>query len=195
MKIIGITGNTGAGKSTATALLREAGAFIIDADKIGHEIILKGNTAYNEIVKVFGTDILNAQGDIDRKKLGYIVFADKEQLKKLSAITHPRITRHIMETIETVRNKRRIIVIDAPLLFQAGLDDICDLIYLITASPDIRAKRIAVRDNLTMDDAKKRIEIQENIIDLLNKNQLAKTIIINNNSYINVLKQLIFEGL
>lgn len=123
MQVIGLTGGIASGKSTVSKLLKKMGAVVIDADIVSREIMVKGTEAYNKIVEYFGREILKEDGEIDRKKLGNIVFADRRKLKKLNEITHPIIIERIKEKIEEERkkNQQKAIVLDAALLIEMKL--------------------------------------------------------------------------
>lgn len=163
MKIIGLTGNSGTGKSTVSKIFSENGGFIIDADKIAHENMQPGGLSYNEIIETFGTAILSDNKEIDRKKLGEIVFTDKEELAKLNEISLKYILKKISDTIDYVTKNpddTKFIVVDAPLLIETGLNYIVNEVWVICADYDIRVSRIMQRDNVTSDYAKKRLENQ-----------------------------------
>jgi len=162
MKIIGVTGNTGSGKSTVSAYFEKQGGFIIDADKIGHEVIRKGTPAYSEIIDTLGTEFLDGNGEIVRKKLGDAVFSEFEKLRLLTYITHKYIIRECDAIIERVKRERShpFTVIDAPLLFEAGMDGICDKIIIVTADEETRLGRIMARDGITREQAEDRVNSQ-----------------------------------
>ena len=161
MKVIGLTGGTGSGKSVVASVFMEKNAYIIDADQIGHDIILKGKPAYNEIVNYFGRKILDNDNNINRKKLGEIVFSNSEKLKYLNKCTHDYIKQEIINQIDIAKKGSYIaIIIDAALLYEANLTDICDEVIVVTAKEDIRIKRIISRDGITEELAKKRISSQ-----------------------------------
>lgn len=164
MKIIGLTGGTGSGKGFVAERLRKRNAYVMDADVIAHEIIEKGKPAYNEIVKYFGDEILDEDGQIIRRKLGDIVFSDSEKLAFLNLCTHKYINMEIMRVIKEISpqtDKYTAIVIDAPLLAEAGLADICDDIWVVYADSEVRIKRIMERDSITEEQARKRIASQK----------------------------------
>ena len=163
MKVIGLTGGTGSGKSVVSKSLAEAGAVIVDADKIAHEIILKGEPAYLEIVEYYGTDILDAEGNIIRKKLGEIVFNDKEKLAFLNQCTHKYITAEVKRQIAAAKEEgtATAIIVDAPLLLEAKLETVCDLVWVVYADPEVRAQRVMDRDGITYELAKARISNQK----------------------------------
>ena len=164
MKIIGLTGGTGSGKGFVSERLKKRNAYVMDADKIAHEIIEKDKPAYKEIVDYFGRSILDESGCIIRRKLGDIVFSDSEKLAFLNKCTHKYINMEIMRIIDEVRpqtDKYTAIVIDAPLLAEAGLTDICDDIWVVYADSEVRVKRIMERDSITEEQARNRIASQK----------------------------------
>ncbi|TZE82333.1 dephospho-CoA kinase [Calorimonas adulescens] len=162
MKVIGLTGGIASGKSTVSNILREMGAYVIDADEISREIIKKGSEAWKEIIDYYGNDILLPDGEIDRKKLGNIVFADKEKLDKLNAITHPRIIQRIKEIIdaEKEKGKERAVILDAAILIEMGLQNMVDEVWVVSIDKDKQIKRLIERDKLSYEDAMNRIRMQ-----------------------------------
>jgi len=163
MKVIGLTGGTGSGKSVVSKSLLAAGAVIVDADRIAHEIILKGEPAYHEIIEYYGTGILDAEGNIIRKKLGEIVFNDKEKLAFLNQCTHKYITAEVKRQIAEAKEigTAAAIVVDAPLLLEAKLETVCDLVWVVYADPEVRAQRVMTRDGISYELAKARIANQK----------------------------------
>ncbi|MDD3766810.1 MAG: dephospho-CoA kinase [Eubacteriales bacterium] len=156
--VIGVTGGSGSGKSFFCKEAKKLGFHIIDADGIGHKVLLRGNPAYDEVVGFFGKEILSENGEINRKRLGEIVFSSKDKLQKLNSITHFRISEKIDEIIQ--ENKDKNILIDAALLFESGMDAKCDKVIAILAPKDVRIKRIMERDGLIYEKALKRINSQ-----------------------------------
>ena len=161
MKVIGLTGGTGSGKSVVSKSLAAAGAVVIDADKIAHEIILKGKPAYAEIVNFYGTEILDAEGNITRKKLGEIVFHDAQKLAFLNQCTHKYICAEVDRQIAAAKQTNAKIILDAPLLLEAGLESRCDAVWVVYADPQVRARRIMERDGISDALAKARIANQK----------------------------------
>lgn len=162
--IVAITGGTGSGKSYISSIMEELGSFIIDADEIAHEIILKGYDAYEEIIDIFGVGILDEFGEINRKELGKIVFNDKEKLKLLNECTHKHIERIIIEQAQRVQNEDEegTIVIDVPILDEnSPIYKICERIIVISAPLGDRINRIVKRDNISDEDALARINSQK----------------------------------
>lgn len=154
--IIGLTGGSGSGKSTVAEILKQNQMFIIDCDKIAHDIILKGNDAYNELVEIFGENILDSSEQIIRRKLGDVVFKDKAKLNLLNQCTH----KHIIKKVNELINLNRVSVIDAPLLIETNLHTISDRVLAVYADMDIRIQRIIKRDNITFEQANKRLQNQ-----------------------------------
>ena len=159
--IIGLTGQTGAGKSTVSQILRDQGAAIVDADQVARQGVGCGSGCLAEIALEFGIGVLQADGTLNRRKLGDIVFHDKQKLRRLNQITFPYITREIQETID--RHKRegtQWIILDAPTLFESGSNKMCDKVISVIASPELRRNRIMIRDNITEEQADSRIASQ-----------------------------------
>lgn len=156
--IVGITGGSGTGKSTACRFFEERGWLIIDADSVAREVCFRGEKCLEEIKAEFGDNIIDENGNLKRKELGEIVFADKSRLNKLNSITH----KYIVEKIkQRVKNNDKNIVIDAPLLLETGLDSICDKTLCVLSDEDIRIKRICKRDLISAETAKNRIASQK----------------------------------
>lgn len=191
MKIIGLTGNSGSGKSAVADILRESGGYIIDCDMIAHNNMSQNGVAYNDIVSEFGKDILDEGGEINRKKLGEIVFNDKEKLRLLNSITHKYITYEVNRKIQEIKNKHgeyKCIVIDAPLLIEAGLECLADEIWVVSAGINKKIDRIMVRDGITRDMAIARLKNQRSDEELI---KWADVIIYNNGDDIYELREMV----
>ena len=159
--IIGLTGNTGCGKSSVADILREEyGAFIIDADKIAHEVLLKSGQAYDEVVAEFGVCIQNDDGEIDRRKLGVLIFGNDKLRRRLTEITHKYIVKEMLMQLEQAREIYPHVVMDAPLLIEAGLHKASDAVWLVYAPTEVRLGRVISRDGITDTEAQKRIASQ-----------------------------------
>lgn len=160
--IIGLTGQTGAGKSTVSNLfVREPGVVCIDADKVAREVVSTGTACLTDLVLEFSISILNADGTLNRKKLASIVFGDKEKLRRLNEITFPYIVAEIKNQIAQRRKEgKSTILLDAPTLFESRTDKLCDKIVVVIADPQLRLKRIMQRDDLTREEAEARIDSQ-----------------------------------
>lgn len=157
MRVIGVTGGTGGGKTTATKIMESMGAYVVDADMVARSIVASGRPALSEISSEW--DVVR-DGVLDRKALAKIVFTDEEQLHKLNAITHKYVIEEIKSQLANC--KKEIFVIDAIALFESGLADICDVTVAVIADCDTRCKRIMARDGLTRREAMMRINAQKN---------------------------------
>lgn len=158
---IGITGGIGSGKSTVAKILAEHGARIILADEIAKEIVEPGMPAYNGIVAHFGTEILDVFGRIDRKKLGDIVFNDKNELQFLNHTTHGFVAERINEILESYRREHvNLAVVEAIVPIEHGFLDNVNTVWVVLASEATRIKRIMKRNKLTFDEAQQRIQAQ-----------------------------------
>jgi dephospho-CoA kinase len=161
MFVIGLTGGIGTGKSTVAKVLEAQGAPILNADLVGHEVYLPGRPAFHEIVETFGRDVVEADGTIDRKKLGAIVFSDPKELAKLNNITHSRMKGMMREKlVELERGGHAIAVLEAALLLEARWDDLADEIWVTVAEPEIAAQRVAERSGLDREQVMERIRSQ-----------------------------------
>lgn len=134
MLVIGITGNLGTGKTTVSQMLVELGAVVINADELGHDLLQPDDQTYKEIVDAFGRSILISNNEIDRKKLGQLVFDNPEALEKLNRIMHPRIYEIVRQEIEEYRQSgTRVVVLEAALLIEAGWKPLVDQLWVTTA--------------------------------------------------------------
>ena len=160
-RVIGLTGQSGAGKTTVSRVFSQNGFAVIDADIISRDVTQKGQPCLTELSEAFGSDIINSDGALNRKRLGSIVFSDREKLRQLNGIIYPYIIYRIISRIDELSEEgRELILLDAPTLFEANADDLCDLIISVTADESIRMSRIIARDNITPEAAKKRFESQ-----------------------------------
>lgn len=183
---VGITGGIACGKSTVSEMLEEFGAISINIDAIGHKLLEKGHSEYNQIVEVFGEDILDEYGEINRDKLGKIVFSCKKKRKKLNAIMHPSMIEIALKQARTLveSNPNAIVVLDTPLLIEANLHKSVDLVVVVICNQSIQIKRIINRSKkkgrkLSVDDALARIKSQ---MPLEKKVEYADFVIENNGS-------------
>jgi dephospho-CoA kinase len=159
--VIGLTGGIASGKSTVSAKLKELGAVVIDADLLARDVVRKGEMAYNRIVQCFGADILLPNGEINRKKLGSIVFSDKEKLALLNSITHPEIINRIKKRIRELKAEGiKVIVLDAAILIEMGLHKYVDSVWVVTVDRDTQIKRLIERDRFDYREAENRINSQ-----------------------------------
>lgn len=163
MKVIGVTGGIGSGKSTVSRILKDLGAKIVDADKIARKILVKGGKPLEDVVNYFGKEILDSDGELNRKKLADIVFNKSEKLTVLNKITHGYIAEEIIKAVSSYKadNAADIIVIDAPIPIEHGFIDQSDEIWVVTANREVRISRIMERNGLSREDAEKRIDSQQ----------------------------------
>ena len=155
--LVGIGGNMGSGKSTVASELKRYGAKIIDADEMGWSLLAKGTDEYRQLVKTFGRGILTKTGNIDRRALGKLAFANKASLAKLNAITHPALLDRVRKEID--RNRKGLVVVDAALLFPWGLDKEVDVAILVTAADRLKIKRL-VDAGMNEEDLVARLKLQ-----------------------------------
>lgn len=163
MKIIGLTGLTGAGKSTVAQKLMAYGCYHIDADKVAREVINNNENVKNKLKERFGADVINADGTTNRPLLASRAFADTDSTNALNEITHPAVIEEIKSIIKDMEEVGyRGIIIDAIALFESGLDSLCDFNVTVVAPKEIRLERIMKRDNITEEKALERINAQKN---------------------------------
>jgi len=190
MRIIGLTGNIASGKSKISEYLKTKGFKIIDADLIG-KTILEDEFIKNRSVRVFGTEIMNKDGSIDRKKLGTIGFSSKENLEKLNRITLPLLSKKIKKRInEYKRKKTKLIVLDAAILIEAKWNKIVDEVWVVYTNPEVQLDRLIKRENYSIEEAKNRIDAQ---MDIDEKLKYADVIINNSFDWENTKQQVDVE--
>ncbi len=160
MKIIGLTGGIGSGKSTAAGFLADLGAVVMDLDKTGHEV-LKQKEIRDRLVGEFGGDILDTNGEIDRSRLGKKVFSDKDALSKLNAIVHPAIDKVVEEKIGKLRRRgEKMVVLEAAAMLEAGRDWQVDEVWVTATPEDVVLQRLSTRQDYSEEDVKARIRFQ-----------------------------------
>lgn len=159
--VVGLTGQTGAGKSTVSQIFSENGFAVINADIVAREVMEKDSPCLAEVAESFGSEVIDDSGNLDRKKLAAIVFTDKSKLEMLNSVTYPFITKEILNKINTFSGMgNSFILLDAPTLFESGADKFCDIIISVIADAEIREQRIISRDNLTREQAHNRMNSQ-----------------------------------
>lgn len=190
MITIGLTGGIGSGKTTVTNMLAELGAIIIDADIIAREVVAPGQPALKEIVQVFGADILHADGTLNRKKLGQVVFNNSAMLIQLNNIMHPQIKLLVQQQIQHYQHHypEKKLVLVAPLLIEVGLQQMVDSVWVVHLEQGEQLKRVMLRDKLGASQALKRINSQLSATARL---QHADEIIDNSNSIENTHHQVL----
>lgn len=181
--VIGLTGGISTGKSTVTNIIIEYGFKVIDADKIAREVVEIGKPAYEDIVRVFGEEILDKNLNIDRKKLGSIIFNNKEYRIKLNAIVHPRVFQTMREKLKDYSIDNAVVFLDIPLLIEEmetinSYGITFDEIWVVYTKEKIQIERLMDRDNISYQDAYKKIKSQ---MPIEQKIEYANRIIDNNN--------------
>ncbi len=184
--VIGLTGNIATGKSVVRKMLEHLGAYGIDADALAHRAIAKGAPGYQPVVDIFGKWILDAQGEIDRAKLGRLVFQDPEALKQLEAVVHPLVEQAIDLMIQ--RARQPVVVIEAIKLLEGKFANACDSIWVTTAPPEIQQRRLTEKRGMHAEDALQRIRAQS---PQEQKIAAAQVVIQNSGSFEETWKQVV----
>ena len=159
---IGLTGGIGTGKSTASKILKELGAFIFDADKEAKKILLSNETIKSELISEFGTDIMTVDGNVDNNKLARVAFQDQDHQLTLNTIVHPYVFKEIDKNFdkELDGSKHDIFVVDAALIYESGADTHMDYVIVITALIKTRMERALARETLNREEILKRMDLQ-----------------------------------
>lgn len=175
--IIGLTGGIACGKSTVADYLQKQGLFVIDADAISHEVTAPGGEALSPIAEAFGSSVFTQEGQLNRRALGELVFSDVGLRRLLEGIIHPLVQRRTVQAIrEAGRQGESIVVLNVPLLFETGMDALCDECWVVSLDRETQVKRLMARDALTASEAEKRIESQMSQDDKLRRaNVVIKT--------------------
>lgn len=186
---IGLTGGIASGKSTIASLLVERGALLVDADQVAREVVLPGEPALEAIASTFGQAVLEADGSLNRKALGEIVFRDKDSLAKLEAITHPAIRSRMQEKIHTYAEQypERLIVADIPLLYETQQEHLYDGIMVVYVPAELQKVRLMERNHVSEEEAVRRVSLQ---MDIEQKRRNADWVIDNSGSIAETKRQL-----
>ena len=162
--VIGLTGGIAAGKSTVSERLGALGAHVIDADRVGHRVLMReGGEAYEGVVSAFGAEILDEAQEIVRPRLGRLVFGDPARLAELNRLSHPPMHERMRREIEDVRARPSpppFIVLDAAVLFEAGWNALCDEVWTVSTGPERALERLVARNRLSPEAARARIDAQ-----------------------------------
>lgn len=182
MIVAGLTGGIATGKSTVAAIFEEAGARLIDADRIAHAAVRKDSTSYRDIVAHFGTDILLRDGEIDRKRLATIIFSHPAEQRALEHILHPLVKKEIDRRMSRIRQQapESLVIVDIPLLFEADMQRGLDEVIVVYVPERLQLERLMARDGLTEPEALARIRAQ---IPIESKKALATRVIDNSGSF------------
>ncbi|MBO1625348.1 dephospho-CoA kinase [Bacillus cereus] len=186
--VIGLTGGIASGKSTVSQMFRELNIPVIDADIIAREVVEQGKEAYKEIVEVFGEEILQANGELDRQKLGSIVFHNEEKRLHLNKIVHPAVRKEMNAQKDMyIKEGVQAVVLDIPLLFESKLTSLVDQILVVAVSPSTQLERLMKRNGFIEEEAKARIHSQ---MSLAEKVTLANKVIYNDGTIAETKAQL-----
>ena len=184
---IGVTGGIACGKSLVGTYLEEHGVAVCDADDIAHEVILNGHPAYDPVVELFGTEILDSTGEIDRQLLGEIVFADPAKLERLSAEIHPLVRIEWTEWLQTQVDKGQTgAAVIIPLLYEVGLSEGWDAVICVASQPVVQVERLIER-GLAEEDARRRLGVQMSTDEKMRR---ADYVIVNNSTKASVREQV-----
>jgi dephospho-CoA kinase len=156
--VIGLMGNMGSGKSTVLGMLGRLGARIIDADALAHQVMARGTTVWQEIVDSFGDEILDGEGEVDRHKLGSIVFHDRGALRRLEEIVHPAVDERFLDIVES--SEEPVIAVEAVKLIESGIHRELSSLWLVTCPAEERLRRLVESRGLDPEEVRKRLEAQ-----------------------------------
>jgi dephospho-CoA kinase len=161
VRLIGLTGGIGSGKSSVAAMLADRGAHVIDADRVGHEVYRPGTDGFTRVVEAFGREIVGPDGTIDRRRLGAVVFADPEALARLNAIVHPLIREELGRRVADAlaADPDRVVVVEAAILMEAGWH-FFERVWVVVVDPETAIDRVVASRGLSRDDVARRIDAQ-----------------------------------
>lgn len=188
MLVVGLTGGIASGKTTVSAIFADAGATIIDADRLSRQAVEKGRPAYQRIVRQFGKQVLRPDGELDRKMLGHIIFRNPTQKKLLNSIVHPPVRRATDRQLAQIaaRNPNALVVLDVPLLFETRMHADLDEVIVVYVPEQIQLQRLMARDHIPRVEAQARIRSQ---MPLEEKKALATIVIDNSGSRADTRRQ------
>lgn len=159
---MGLTGGIACGKSTVADMLTARGAILVDADRLAREVVEPGSPALAEICRIFGADMLQPDGSLNRKRLGEIVFGDEEKRKALEGLLHPPIRKLMKERMEEAERlyPDKPVVVDVPLLYESEMEGLFDEVMVVYVPQEVQVKRLMLRDGITEEQAQKRLDAQ-----------------------------------
>jgi dephospho-CoA kinase len=160
MRVLGLTGGIGSGKTMVGEMFAQLGAEIIDADQLARDVVEPGQPALGEIVERFGPDVVQADGRLDRAKLGGIVFADASARAALNAITHPRIRERMQAAVSERKDRSGVLILVIPLLYESARTALVDKVIVVWVDPQTQFRRLVERGGLTDEQAQQRIAAQ-----------------------------------
>lgn len=170
MRLVGLTGGIGSGKSQVSAILARVGAPVIDADRLAREVERRGEPAWRQIIRLFGWPVLAWDGELDRRKLGRIIFEDSGWRERLNAVVHPAVHRLMRSLVDEYEAQgETVVVLDVPLLIEVGLDRWVDEVWVVYATPEQQVARVCRRDNIGAAEASRRVAAQMALTDKLKR--------------------------
>ncbi|MFC5590371.1 dephospho-CoA kinase [Sporosarcina soli] len=186
--IIGLTGSIASGKSTVSAMLKRKGFPIVDADEIARQVVEPGSPVLTEISQAFGQGVLQADGSLNREKLGELIFNDKEKRLQLNGIIHPAIRKEMLrQKEEWLARGARTVIMDIPLLFESKLQSLVDKIIVVSVTPEVQKERLIARNVLSEEEADARIQSQ---MPVKEKEKEADAVLYNNHAVEQTEEQL-----
>jgi dephospho-CoA kinase len=187
MRVLGLTGGIGSGKSLVDAIFRELGADVIDADALAREVVEPGQPALAEIVASFGSDMLLPDGRLNRARLAEVIFGDAAARQRLNVITHPRIRRRMSEEVAARSRRSGVLILDIPLLYENGRGADVEKVIVVWVDQPTQRQRLMERDGLTQEQARQRIDAQ---MPLEEKRRRADHVIDNSGSPVSTRRQV-----
>ena len=190
MTVIGVTGGIGTGKSTVSRMFGQLGAKVLDADRVTHELMRPGTVVWKRVRSLFGEGVFSSSGEIDRRRLGGIVFKDRKKLEQLSRIVHPAVRRRFREGMAQIRREdpRSVVVLDVPLLIEAGSTYKVNVLVVVSAPMRTAAERIKARSGWSWREFKKRSSFQ---LPLREKERVADFVVKNGGSQAATRRQVV----
>ncbi|MFK5675803.1 MULTISPECIES: dephospho-CoA kinase [unclassified Ligilactobacillus] len=190
--VLGLTGGIASGKSTVSALFRQLGIPVIDADQVARNVVAPATSGLERIKMVFGAEMVTANGQLDRARLGNLIFAHPQDRQRLDAIIAPLIRRQITaQLVSAQKHRKAMVVLDAPLLIEQHYGELCDGIMVVSVTPPTQLKRLILRDHLSVQAARQRIAAQ--ISD--SERQRFATVVVDNNGEVEATRRQVIEWL
>ncbi len=188
MLVVGLTGGIASGKSTVSRMFEQAGIPVICSDELAREVVRSGSPGLSEIRRIFGDDVLDDEGELDREAMARLVFHDPSKRKLLESIIHPRVAEEQNKRLKTLeRQGHSIVVIDVPLLYEVGWERLVDLVVVVYTPRHVQEERLVNRDGMSADDARSRLDAQMTIDE---KRRLADRLVDNGNTLEDTRRQV-----
>lgn len=185
--VLGITGGIATGKSSVVQHFIDLGFPVVDADIIARHLLDQNDHAYNEVVKIFGSEILQENGEINRQALGALVFNHPDKLKQLDELMAPFLQESILAAIKQASQNQKLVIVDVPLMYEKGYDEWMDQVAVVYCTPNQQLKRLMQRNQLTEKEAKQRIDSQ---LPIEMKKLLAEVVFDNSNDLTQTIQQV-----